>query len=185
MSFLSAYRYNHLRHKLKLDQQPSKTQQRIIRKKIEDRIYHSIPCNKANIIFQNPNIIIVTNNFVTLVITLTISGLSRRFGTLPYLPFAWFVYSAFLVFKVGIIFSTYVNFFRTTNDNFNVKAFQRNITNCSMITNEPLKYGEAVYEQESVLELGPNLLKLAVGSTALVFIIILQVILVLICYKSL
>ena len=48
VSFLSAYRYNHLRSKLKLDQQPSKTQQRVIRKKIEDRIYHSIPCNNQN-----------------------------------------------------------------------------------------------------------------------------------------
>jgi hypothetical protein len=87
------------------------------------------------------------------------------------------VYSVFLVFKVGIIFTTYVNFFRTTSDNFNVKDFQGNITNCSIIANEPVKNaGETIYnnEQESVLELGPNLLKLAVGSTALVFIIILQ-----------
>ena len=106
----------------------------------------------------------------------SILGLSRRFGTLPYLPFAWFVYSVFLVFKVGIIFTTYVNFFRTTDDNFKVYGWQGNITNCSAITNKGIRSGDTVYDQDSVLELGPNLLKLAVGSTALVFIIILQVI---------
>ena len=69
-----------------------------------------------------------------------------------------------------------------------MKDFQGNITNCSIITNEPVKNaGETIYndEQESVLELGPNLLKLAVGSTALVFIIILQVMVASIPYKTL
>ena len=49
VSFLSAYRYNHLRRKLKLDYQESRMQQRVVRKKIEDRIYHSIPCNYITI----------------------------------------------------------------------------------------------------------------------------------------
>jgi len=82
----------------------------------------------------------------------------------------------FLVFKVGIIFTTYVNFFRTTDDNYNVENYQKNGTsNCSTegITN--VTNGPSSYNEESVLELGPNLLKIAVGSTALVFIIILQV----------
>ena len=105
-------------------------------------------------------------------ILLFIPGLSRRFGTLPYLPFAWFVYSMFLVFKVGIIFTTYVTFFRTTDDNFKVENFQNQSTsNCSFGGNTT---GQSIYNEESVLELGPNLLKIAVGSTALVFIIILQ-----------
>ena len=101
--------------------------------------------------------------------------MSRRFGTLPYLPFAWFVYSVFLVFKVGIIFTTYANFFRTTKDNFQVTDFQGNVTNCSSIAYEQIKSDHNIDEQDPVIELGPNLLKLAVGSTALVFIIILQV----------
>ena len=79
----------------------------------------------------------------------------------------------FLVFKVGIIFTTYVTFFRTTDDNFKVENFQNHSTsNCS---SEGNTNGQSIYKEESVLELGPNLLKIAVGSTALVFIIILQV----------
>ena len=105
------------------------------------------------------------------ILTFVFTGLSRRFGTLPYLPFAWLVYSVFLVFKVGIIFTTYVSFFQTTSDNYKVELFQNlSNTNCSIGgTSKPFD------DNESVLELGPNLLKLAVGSTALVFIIILQV----------
>ena len=53
--------------------------------------------------------------------------------------------------------------------------FQGNVTNCSSITYEQIKIDHNTDEQDPVIELGPNLLKLAVGSTALVFIIILQV----------
>ena len=105
------------------------------------------------------------------------SGLSRRFGTLPYLPFAWLVYSVFLVFKVGLIFTTYVKFFQSTDDNYQVELYQNQSLGCSSSSNGTGNTGESkpFRENESVLELGPNLLKLAVGSTALVFIIILQV----------
>ena len=105
------------------------------------------------------------------------SGLSRRFGTLPYLPFAWLVYSVFLVFKVGLIFTTYVTFFQSTDDNYQVELYQNQSLGCSSSSNGTGNTGgsKPFSENESVLELGPNLLKLAVGSTALVFIIILQV----------
>ena len=53
--------------------------------------------------------------------------------------------------------------------------FQGNVTNCSSIAYEQIKSDHNIDEQDPVIELGPNLLKLAVGSTALVFIIILQV----------
>ena len=87
------------------------------------------------------------------------------------------VYSVFLVFKVGLIFTTYVKFFQSTDDNYQVELYQNQSLGCSSSSNGTENTGESkpFSENESVLELGPNLLKLAVGSTALVFIIILQV----------
>ena len=90
-------------------------------------------------------------------------GLSRRFGTLPFLWLAWFVYALFLVFKVGIIFSTYVDYFESSYNSSGCDQGQIISTN------------HTSSEMEPVLKLGPNLLKVAVGSCALVFIIILQV----------
>ena len=112
---------------------------------------------------------------ITLLIFVSILGLSRRFGTLPFLPFAWFVYSLFLVFKVGIIFTTYVTHFQIN---------ERNPNNCSNFYQLLTDEDESENKTNSVLGLGSNLLKVAVGSSALLFIIILQVKLFMLSDKS-
>ena len=48
VSFLSAYRYIHLRAKYNMDKAP-KPEQRRIRQQIEDRIYSAMPCNYKSI----------------------------------------------------------------------------------------------------------------------------------------
>jgi len=129
-SFVSAYRYIHLRYKLELDNKNnrSREEQNRIRKVIQARIYKNVACLSP-----------------------------KYFGTLPFSFIAWLTYSVYLSAKIGVIFSSNIPAFMT----------EYKLNNGSSTT-------MTLDEDDPIYGLGTNLLKVAVGLSALVFIIMLQ-----------
>jgi len=128
-SFVSAYRYIHLRHKLELDNKTNRANEKQIQKVIQARIYKNVACLSP-----------------------------KYFGTLPFSFMAWLTYSVYLSAKIGVIFSSNIPGFMTESK-LNGSA------GAAMM---------AIDEEDPIHGLGTNLLKVAVGLSALVFIIMLQ-----------
>jgi len=133
-SFVSAYRYIHLRYKLELDKKHNKEQ---IRKVIQDRIYKNVACLSP-----------------------------RYFGTLPFSFMAWLSYSVYLSAKIAVIFSSNIPTFMI--------ASKQDGSNCTSVDMGSDMNPHDMPPDDPIHKLGTNLLKVSVGLSALVFIIMLQ-----------
>ena len=155
VSFVTAYRYIHLRRKLEDAGCYTDTQ---IAAKIQRSIYKHVLCKLS---IQNVNKVgegaarHVTARCALKCKEIDFLGLSpRHCGTLPYSFITWFVYSSFLVAKLCLI-SGEISHHMYGDGGFNVNQ-------------------TTISEHGAVEGLNANMLKVAVGLSALTFIIMLQ-----------
>ena len=93
------------------------------------------------------------------------AGLSPRyFGTLPFSFMAWLSYSVYLSAKIAVIFSSNI-------PTFMIASKQSNCTSVEMSSD---MNPHDMPADDPIHKLGTNLLKVSVGLSALVFIIMLQ-----------
>ena len=96
-----------------------------------------------------------------------IAGLSPRyFGTLPFSFMAWLSYSVYLSAKIAVIFSSNIPTFMI--------ASKQDSSNCTSVDMGSDMNPHDMPPDDPIHKLGTNLLKVSVGLSALVFIIMLQ-----------
>ena len=96
-----------------------------------------------------------------------IAGLSPRyFGTLPFSFMAWLSYSIYLSAKIAVIFSSNIPTFMI--------ASKQDSSNCTSVDMGSDMNPHDMPPDDPIHKLGTNLLKVSVGLSALVFIIMLQ-----------
>lgn len=105
------------------------------------------------------------------------SGLSPDYcGTLPFSFLSWGAYSVYLVSKIGVIFSSQIPAFMTDFEGSQSKEGESliQLVNDTVMSEGVFSLIKA-HTGDPVHGLGTNLLKVTIGLSALVFIIMLQV----------
>ena len=156
LSFTTAYRYIHLRRKLEDMAVYTEVQ---IQQKIQRSIYKHVMCKSYCL---TSKCILSSSSTSTLMKTFYILGLSpKQCGTLPFSFLTWFAYSGYLVSKLCLILSSDIPSVMTSTN----KTDLVELTSMKIQLEDP---------DDPIHNLNSNLMKVSIGLSALVFIIMLQ-----------